>query len=300
MSLDDYVNQFGEQGDQEEKKIDVVRNPRVEEICRLYQLYFSQITEMYSHFQERYKEAYNLAYSKLNKITPTPQDITNFSLQLKDYENSLRFSEFTGIFLSALVDDSPDDTFEIFTEHLDTLLDGMGYKNKKNVKIIGSVGSSLGTNMKSGSLKVSGNAQYSVGDLMHNGTIIIEGNAEDSIGEDMRNGSIIIKGNAGSYIGCGEKSKGMKNGSILIKGNAEDVIGTYMNGGTIFIEGDCGDEIGSFMRKGLIIINGNAGNKIGPYMEGGKIVINGTFNKKYICLSCKGEIYHKGKRVLRE
>ncbi len=229
MSIDEYVNGFGEQGSQEEKEIEVVRNPRVDEICRRYEGWISRLI---AHDKDI---IYHKALEFIKSLQPTAQDIKEFSLQLKQYESIKKCFFITGFFLSALVNHSKESTFKIVTELLDERVNCLGYE------------------------------------LSDQKCIYVKGDVGDNIGEEM------------------------KRGFIHIMGNTEDRAGFNMQDGIIIIERNAKKNSGIHMQGGHILIKGNAGEDLGKNMIGGRIEVNGEIG--YISEDCRGEIYHRGKRI---
>ena len=244
MSIDEFISGFGEQEEHEEKKIDVIRNPRVEEICRTFEYFLKEehvkrengIFGRESVFNQMNSDS--IVINSVKKLAPlklTSQEIRKFSLCWIDY--NLRKQGFyrTGLFLDCLIRLSEDSSFEIFTEHLkkedQDMINSLGYKNHKNIIIRGDVGACLGLEIQEGCINVFGNTGDHTGQNMHGGIILIEGNTEYNLGCQMYNGSIIVKGNTGDDVGkdmiggkievygdIGSISKGFKGGEIYHKG----------------------------------------------------------------------------------
>jgi len=161
------------------------------------------------------------------------KEITEFSLLLGEHENKKYFEDFTGWYLSALINGSRDKDFKIFTNYLTKTIDYIGYENRKNIDVNGNAGMCAGDRMKGGKITVNGNAGDVVGDGMKGGKITVNGNAGDVVGDGMKGGKITVNGNAGDGVG-----DGMKGGEITIKGNAGYWVGDYMEGGKIHLNGD--------------------------------------------------------------
>ena len=79
-------------------------------------------------------------------------------------------------------------------------------------------------------------------------------------------------------------------------------IGFHNNGKHIIIQGNVGDDLGSQMSKGTIKLNGNTLASIGYGMTGGSIHLEGKYylSDHYVKYIKKGEIYHKGKLILKD
>ncbi len=97
---------------------------------------------------------------------------------------------------------------KFFFKHLSKRLNSVGYRNKKNVRVIGDVGMFPGSHMSGGQLIIEGNAGHIVGSDFHNGILIIKGNVE---------------GVLAMYTGSCSKScfKGKNGGEIHVEGKAD-------------------------------------------------------------------------------
>jgi len=166
-------------------------------------------------------------------LKTSSDNITEFSLLLGEHENNKYFEDFTGCYLSALINSSKDKDFKIFTNYLSKNIDFIGYENAKNIDVNGNVGGRVGWNMKDGEITVNRNVEWGVGWNMKDGKITINGNAGDSVGWRMKRGKIIINGNAGDWVGGR-----MEDGEITINGNVEWGVGWSMEGGKIHLNGD--------------------------------------------------------------
>jgi len=160
-------------------------------------------------------------------------NITEFSLLLGEHENKTYFRDFTGCYLSALINGSDDKDFKIFTNYLSKTIDWIGYENAKNIDVNGNAGDRVGSDMKKGKITVNGNAGDEVGCGMEDGKITINGNAGYWVGDGMVDGKITINGNAGDLVGSD-----MKKGKITVNGNADGGVGSGMEGGKIYLNGD--------------------------------------------------------------
>lgn len=228
----------------------------------------------FDNITERYDSLCDIA----SGLTYSPADVTDFSFALAKYEQEDMFLDFSGVFLSALVEKGREDAGEryiVYTKDLPFPIWHLGYMNRKSIVIMGDVGWYLGIHMKGGDIVVQGNALHTVGYGMSGGRITVEGNAVNSVGMCMRGGKIIVMGNSGESVG-----KDMAAGKIIVKG-------------------DTGGCAGERMENGEIVIYGNAGNSVGDGMIGGKIHLHGGYG----CISedyygiTHGIIYHKGKRI---
>ena len=138
--------------------------------------------------------------------------IIEFSLLLGEYENKKYFEDFTGFYLSALINKSNGKDFKIITNYLTKTIHEIGYENTKNIV-------------------VTGNAGWGVGNRMEDGEITVNGNAGWWVGWNMKDGKITINGNAGYGVG-----NRMEDGEIHLNGDYES-LGGYISGGNIYHKG---------------------------------------------------------------
>lgn len=172
----------------------------------------------------------------IGKIEYTAEDIEKFSIALAEFQDEPAFEVKAGVFLSALINNCDDTEFVVHTEHLSHSPNALGFRNTKNITVIGDVGGSLGNSMQGGTIRVKGNAASGVGWEMISGEIVVEGNADDNIGWCMLGGKIVINGNARSNVGYG-----MQSGEIHIGGDFWNLGNVYgegrIKGGKIFHKG---------------------------------------------------------------
>jgi formylmethanofuran dehydrogenase subunit C len=145
----------------------------------------------------------------------TARDIEGFSLFVLPnvYQNWDHFNRKAGFFLSGLINHCKEMDITINTQKIETLIRTLGYRNSRNITVMGNVGSDLGYKMIGGSILVEGNATGIVGCQMKNGIITIKRNAGDSVGPYMEGGTIIIEGDARNEVGYG-----MEGGEIHVLG----------------------------------------------------------------------------------
>ncbi len=210
-NLEDYLKKIGEQKENTELPSKYINNPNIDKICEKYEGWLKKTV----HFALPADELY-LA-NALDNFRCNAKDIKEFSLTLKKYEKLPGFC-WSGIFLSALINNSKEENFDIILEHLFTNIDYMGYKNIKNIKITGNVGCWAGDTMQKGLLTISGNTRENAGNNLCGGTIIIEGSTEEYAGSLMRTGKIIIKKKAGKYLGVDSKA-----GEIHVYGKIKNI-----------------------------------------------------------------------------
>jgi len=191
-----------------EKKVEiikpkVIRNETLDLIVKGYEkglenygLYFEKKIKIEIPKGEFWE--YYIAKSSAPSKIPS-NNITEFSLLLGEHENKKDFENFTGWYLSALINSSKDKDFKIFTNYLSKNIDFIGYENAKNIDVNGNVGWGVGNKMKRGEITVNGNAGRWVGWGMKRGKIHLNGDYEglsDYIpgGNIYHKGKLIVKG----------------------------------------------------------------------------------------------------------
>ena len=111
-------------------------------------------------------ESANYYIAKSSAPSEIPSErITEFSLLLGEYENKEYFENFTGCYLSALINESKDKDFKIITNYSKTI-DYIGYDNTKNIDVNGNVGNWVGGGMEDGKITINGNAGNLVGEKL--------------------------------------------------------------------------------------------------------------------------------------
>ncbi len=210
-NLTDYLQSIEEQEVQEEARIQVVRNSKLDALLKNYEKWLKETDPVKNSIDSEYNRAIKLVAN----LGCTRTDVRNFSILLKQYESdALSFFE-TGFYLSAMINSSKEKNFDILTNHLEVKIDRIGFVNEKNVIINGDVGEHTGISMQSGKIIVEGNAEVYTGFQMNGGELLIKGNTDD-VGEEMYGGKIIVEGNAEGWVG--ENSVG---GIICVKGEIE-------------------------------------------------------------------------------
>ncbi len=267
LVLDRYQKRFGRQEPRDTRPIEVTPNPVVDEICRRY-------TEWAPGRRGTDEEVYSATLDFLKDIKPTSRDVRDFSLRLRKCGIAEVFG-INGTFLSALIELSSDENFDVLTEGLPDWIFALGYRNRKRIVVYGDFGGWTGSRMT-------------------DGEIIVRGNVWDYAGYQMEGGKIRVEGNASNGVGCN-----MKKGEIEILGDAKDVVCQSMSGGLTVIHGNVRYVLGDGMKGGEVIVKGDAENNVGRLMEGGKIQIFGRMGK--VSKKWKGgRIYHKGKLIRGE
>ncbi len=182
------------------------------------------------------------------------ETIERFSIALAEFQDQKEFCARAGIFISALINNSPEGSFRVHTSHLSEPVSSLGFYNIKEITVEGDVGDLAGLRMKGGRITVNGNARYQVGWSMEKGTITVNGSAETFVGN------------------------GMKGGIISVR-DAGDLVGSMMKGGRIIIERDAGANVGGNMSNGEIRLNGDFGSLAMSLVErvsGGRIFHKGV------------------------
>ncbi|MBI4919160.1 hypothetical protein HY837_04465 [archaeon] len=318
MTLDNYLQNIGEQKSQEEKQIVVRKNPKVEELCKIFETKGVESYEDPWDVFETPGPVYNWPYRNYSRLLENVEykakDVFDFSLVLKEYEDkksqvssSVGFGSLAGIFLSVLVNECKDDDLTIMLNHLTTHIYYLGLCNEKNITVFGDVYNAA-EEMQKGKMVINGTPKIALGRNMQGGEIIVNGSSEASLGEEMSGGEIHVKGDAKNDPPVFLNLYGASGTHIT-----PIDIGTYMTGGKIIIYGTAEGDIANSMKNGLIIIKGNANHAHLNMMDGGEIVIEGDVKK--ISNSCfkggkihvygeirhitrgKTEIYHQGRRV---
>lgn len=145
-----------------------------------------------------YDKGYFQALRLIRKIDYTAEDVEKFSIALADFQDEAKFAQKAGRFLSALINNCSEKEFVIHTGHLTMPIDNLGYLNRKNITVEGSVGISVGSNMIKGIITVNGDAGTNTAFRMKGGEIIIRDDAGNGIGGAARGGIVEVQGECGS------------------------------------------------------------------------------------------------------
>lgn len=205
-----FANRFQKYAPMEEKTVRDVQVTENEVVTQLKRL-FRQTKYEGDPF---YDEAFHKQVARLVKgLDYSAKDVELFSLALielqKDFKDIFMVTHFglpwgfgsstkVGLFLSALINEGKDRDYIIHTENLSFAIFDLGFKNTKNITVVGPVGNRLGILMKSGTIVVTGHVADQIGVHMDGGTIRVKGNTGDDIGEDMQDGKIYLSGNYGT------------------------------------------------------------------------------------------------------
>lgn len=223
------LKRFGKYKDEDSaitRKCETMRNPALEAIARAWRSYDFDVDTGYDgvpNVARTYEEAVELTRG----LGHTASDVKEFSVAMSAFKEQNRFNWKAGMFLSALIASGRDEQFTIITTHLPNI-HHLGFRNSKNIVIVGDAGDYLGTSMSGGRIDLDGNAAQMAALRMEGGTIRIHGNAGNDLGRAMKGGFVIVEGDAGSDVGS------------PITGFYQESPPEVMNGGTIYIRGKAG------------------------------------------------------------
>ncbi len=231
--LENYLQEIGNQEFQDIHQIQIVRNPALDLMCERYKEWLGAIRKfMNMNSPTNIHEDYDVAQALIKEIQYSSNEIRSFSILLKEFEpGDWRFLH-SGLFLSALINNSSEENFEILIKHLTQKIFYTGYKNTKNILFFGHAGNGTGLKMKGGKLVVKGNGDDCVGKELSKGEIIIEGDLLDGTGECMLGGKITVLGNTNNDTG-----HKMVDGIIEVRKNTGLHTGISSYGGEIHVEG---------------------------------------------------------------
>jgi len=248
-----------------ERKFKIVRNSRLSRLINNFEDFFSH--------ELSFNETVDNEYSEVEKYclkNCTSSEINEFLLLLPTYQDMNRFCVKSGLYLSALINNSQNENIEISTTHLSVYPRFLGCFNEgKNIKINGNVDWCVGYKMIEGRMTISGNTGDLAGYEMLGGHIVVENDTAHKLGSDMQGGKIVVRGNTGWYAG-GK----MVNGEIIVMGNVDRSIGDGTMGGRITVYGNAGPDVGSLMHGGEIYLNGDY-ESLADDMKGGVIYHKG-------------------------
>ncbi len=173
-SIENYLQELGEQEAQEEKTLQGVDNSDLTPIFKRFEKF---LVQRYRMGEE--EDLYDEACESLKGMKYSSKDVTIFSLMLKKYESSSNFVFLAGLFLSALINLSEEQNFEILTSDLIEKIWCMGIKNVKNITVKGCLGDGVGYSMKKGKIVIEGRAGYNLGFQASRGKIYVRDGIED-------------------------------------------------------------------------------------------------------------------------
>ncbi len=133
------------------------------------------------------------AFRLIRHLDYSTKDVEKFSIALAEFQDEIKFAERAGIFLSALINNGKDKNYVVHANHLNVLLDCIGFRNRKNIKVEGSIGKCVGYSMLSGIIFVNGDVGNAIGHAMQGGKIYIVGE-RGLLGEYIAGGRIYVRG----------------------------------------------------------------------------------------------------------
>lgn len=150
------------------------------------------------------------------KTGAEPKDIMAFSGGLKPYRSKPGAGWKAGLFISALINHSRQPHFVLEPSGIGQPLDYIGFRNDKNLVVIGNAGGRLGWEMSGGSIYVDGDAGHEAGGRMTDGTVWVQGDAGERAGCGQAGGLLHVRGQAGKDAG-----QDRQGGTILIGATAK-------------------------------------------------------------------------------
>src|SRR3989338_2341397 len=138
-SFDKFLKGLGKQEERTVDKIKVEVNPVLEQLVEIYVGWIAEKSLIWA-------DAYKLAVDKTKHLAYSNKDITNLCLRLKSYEQHEWF-EWSGLFLSGLINKCKDEEFFLMTEHLDKEINCIGYENTKKIVVQGNTKDCTGWRM---------------------------------------------------------------------------------------------------------------------------------------------------------
>ncbi len=292
--------------EQEVRKEIVVKSPTLRKLLEVFM--DPEYRNETRWIDDPINEKYSFVEARIKGMRYTQADIQDFLTALLEYQDDQSFRVGAGLLVSALVNNGPSDGYELRILHLEKRIDFLGFRNVKNLTIIGNVGDCAGSRSESGTLIIDGTAGSYLGNCCKGGTIILNGNAgayvarmagpanitimgsvDDNLGWNLKGATVIVEGDAKYDVG-----RGMETGSILVKGNAI-AAASWMVGGRIVVEGNAMD-VGYGMQGGELDVLGNVTGKVGNLSAGGVIRIHGCLEPIRNEIG-KCWIFHKGKLI---
>ncbi|MFA6489368.1 MAG: hypothetical protein WCT52_01695 [Candidatus Micrarchaeia archaeon] len=195
------------------------------------------------------------ALAKIAGMGHTAEDIAEFALSLGKYQGRKNFANRAGLFLSELCNSCADRAITLHLSHLDTPINYLGFRNRKELTVIGNAGSHFGQENEDGSLSLEGNAGSFAFLRMRGGSAKITGSALDYACEEMENGKASIGGNARHHAG-----RMMRGGQALFNRDVGDAAFEEMSGGNAIVHGLAGENPGRGRVGGHLTIYRNAWN----------------------------------------
>lgn len=134
--------------------------------------------------------SYGHAMDEVRMLKYTALDVERFSRMLPELDGERDFGAKAGLFLSALINNGKETDYIIHTCGL--AIDCIGYKNTKNILVVGNAGDKTGWAMTDGTIIVDGNTGKDTGLVMKGGKIHVEGEL-GGISKLMQHGKIFRK-----------------------------------------------------------------------------------------------------------
>lgn len=238
---------------------------------------------------------YPKVFELLNGLQITSKSINWFAdrlIPLEDDENP-SFSIRAGLFLSALINGSKEESFDIIVPQLRKPIINLLYQNRKDVTLHGNVGKWFARQMQDGSANLHGDAGPYLGIEMAGGTVVTYGTVA-SVGHRQHGGKIIVKGDMRPHSSIGTE---MKGGEITIENSLSQhtgMVGTHMQGGRISAGGSFSGEIARAMSGGEISLSGRVIANMGDDMGDGTISLAGYCTAQVGIRQTGGKIHVDG------
>lgn len=180
-----------ESGGNDDRKFEVKKSSNLDEII-------GQYIEMFRLIKSNNITKSLDIYKLCRKLVPRDcqkSEIADFSVSLQSLQSISEYEDIkTGLYLSALINESRDNDFVVFIRHLKRKIAQLGEYNTKNFRVYGDVGSYVGCTMLRGKIVVDGDAQFSPGFQMRGGEIDILGEIGYIHDQDIKYGKIYHKG----------------------------------------------------------------------------------------------------------
>ncbi|MBI4918892.1 hypothetical protein HY837_03115 [archaeon] len=168
--LEQYLQSLGQQKQVDEKDLQVTPNPTLDLLCRTFENWLKQ------------GPSCSKAEVMIKELHYTAKDVTDFSVRIKQYEETPGFEINAGEFLSYMINLSPEQDFVVITQHLNKKISRLGTDNNKNITVVGSLGGETAIGMESGRIEVQGNSGRCTGDSMRGGILVIRGDVGSRLG----------------------------------------------------------------------------------------------------------------------
>ena len=205
MRASDIIDNLNPEKEIPERNANVSQNPRLEKLVADFGKLQDLAVEKIILNEESNIPFSSRLYRACSIITPEQfyaREIQEFLIEMsrKPTDN---FCDVRGMYLSWLVNNSPDNEFRFNVRNLDQPLDNVGYvmKEGKVLELVGDVGRRCGEAMQGGILRIHGSADRRAGHLMRAGLLEIDGNTGDLLSQNLYGGKVVVKGNALGDVG---------------------------------------------------------------------------------------------------